>query len=71
MKGLLTCAALLTAWIQPGFARVQNVVGTSEVQTLQLSSVTSQDEYTTLTHPRFRAHQVRVKKTEFCDSTVK
>lgn len=27
--------------------------------------------YTALTHPRFPAHQVRVKKTDFCDPTVK
>ncbi|EKM59597.1 uncharacterized protein PHACADRAFT_250197 [Phanerochaete carnosa HHB-10118-sp] len=32
--------------------------------------VTAQDEYTTLTHPSFRRHQVRVKKTDFCDPTV-
>lgn len=27
--------------------------------------------FTTLAHPRFPAHQVRIKKTEFCDPTVK
>ncbi|KIP09855.1 hypothetical protein PHLGIDRAFT_34220 [Phlebiopsis gigantea 11061_1 CR5-6] len=69
MKGLLRFAVLLAAWIQPGFAHVRNVAST-EVQTLQLSSVTSQEEYTTLEHPKFRAHQVRIKKTEFCDPTV-
>ncbi|TFK56200.1 hypothetical protein OE88DRAFT_1621164 [Heliocybe sulcata] len=37
--------------------------------TLHLSSVAS-DEYTVLSHPRFPSHQVRVKKTEFCDPTV-
>ncbi|KAL6306731.1 Alpha/Beta hydrolase protein [Sparassis latifolia] len=38
--------------------------------TLDLSSIASEDQYTALTHPRFPAHQVRVKKTNFCDPTV-
>jgi hypothetical protein len=38
---------------------------------LQLSSITAKDEFTTLTHPRFRGHSVRVKQTDFCDPTVK
>lgn len=42
----------------------------SEVDTLHLSSITS-DEYNTLSHTRFPHHQVRVKKTQFCDPTVK
>ena len=35
------------------------------------AAVTAQDEFTTLTHPSFSRHQVRVKKTNFCDPTVK
>ncbi|KAH9950085.1 peptidase S10 serine carboxypeptidase [Amylocystis lapponica] len=35
-----------------------------------LSSITAEDGFTALTHPRFPAHQVRVKKSEFCDPTV-
>ena len=31
----------------------------------------STDSYTALVHPRFPGHRVRVKKTEFCDNTVK
>ena len=40
------------------------------VQTRTLSSLAS-DEFTALTHPRFPNHGVRVKKTSFCDPTVK
>ena len=43
----------------------------SNFSTRSLASVTSHDEYLALAHPRFPAHQVRVKKTEFCDPTVK
>lgn len=45
--------------------RVQNVT------TLHLSALAVGDDFTTLNHPGFPAHQVRVKKTEFCDPTVK
>ncbi|KAI0092563.1 Alpha/Beta hydrolase protein [Irpex rosettiformis] len=37
---------------------------------LHLSALAPGDDFITLKHPRFPAHQVRVKKTEFCDSTV-
>lgn len=43
---------------------------TSVVQSLYLSSLSSTD-YTALHHPRFPSHQVRIKKTDFCDPTVK
>lgn len=39
--------------------------------TLHLSSITGDDTFTALRHPRFPAHQVRVKKSNFCDPTVK
>lgn len=39
-------------------------------ETVHLSSLTS-DEFTVLQHPRFPSHQVRVKKSHFCDPTVK
>lgn len=42
----------------------------SSLQTYSLSSIASGD-YTALSHPRFPNHQVRVKKTQFCDPTVK
>ena len=41
------------------------------VSTRPLASVTSQDAFVALAHPRFPAHQVRVKKSDFCDPTVK
>jgi hypothetical protein len=37
---------------------------------LHLASV-STDEYAVLSHPHFPGHRVRVKQTEFCDTTVK
>lgn len=38
--------------------------------TAHLSSISSHSEFTTLRHPRFPTHQVRVKKSNFCDPTV-
>ncbi|KAL5531735.1 hypothetical protein ACEPAG_4612 [Sanghuangporus baumii] len=38
--------------------------------TMHLSSVQSTDVFTTLVHPDFPGHQVRIKKTDFCDPTV-
>lgn len=40
-------------------------------QTLHLSSLSSQNGFISLSNPRFPAHQVRIKKTNFCDPTVK
>ena len=51
-------------------ANLRHVVNTT-VSTRSLASVTSQDELTVLEHPRFPAYQVRMKKSEFCDPTVK
>ena len=42
----------------------------SDLLPLHLSSLGS-GEFTTLSHPRFPSHRVRVKKTNFCDPTVK
>lgn len=39
--------------------------------TRSLASITSENEYLAMGHPRFPAHQVRVKKSAFCDPTVK
>ncbi|KAI0939054.1 hypothetical protein AcW1_004193 [Taiwanofungus camphoratus] len=39
--------------------------------TLRLSSITSEDRYTALAHSSFPSYQVRIKKSKFCDSTVK
>ena len=38
---------------------------------LDLASIGNTDAFTVLTHPNFPAHQLRVKKTNFCDPTVK
>ena len=38
---------------------------------MHLSELGSTEEFTTLVHPKFPYHQVRVKKTDFCDPTVK
>ncbi|KAI0643713.1 peptidase S10 serine carboxypeptidase [Trametes meyenii] len=42
----------------------------NNVSTRALASISSLDEYTALEHPRFPAHRVRVKKTDFCDPAV-
>ena len=34
-------------------------------------SALGSDAYTTLTHPVFPAHSVRIKQSDFCDTTVK
>lgn len=34
-------------------------------------SILSETEYTTLSHPEFPRYSVRVKKSPFCDDTVK
>lgn len=39
--------------------------------TILLSSIAAEDGFTVLSLPHFPAHQVRVKKTDFCDPTVK
>ena len=43
----------------------------ANITTMHLSSIATGEGYTTLSHPRYPAHQVRVKKTDFCDPTVK
>ena len=43
----------------------------ANINTLLLSNLVPGDDFITLNHPSFPAHQVRVKKTEFCDPTVK
>lgn len=43
----------------------------TNLSTLHLSSITYDQEYVALTHSRFPYHRVRVKKTNFCDPTVK
>ncbi|GJE84749.1 peptidase S10, serine carboxypeptidase [Phanerochaete sordida] len=68
MYGLLSLFSAVLA----AFSTVQSVDGQGlSTNALTLSTaVTAQNEYTTLTHPSFGRHQVRVKKTDFCDPTV-
>lgn len=48
-----------------------NLSGNAIYNTLTLASIKSTDEFTTLIHPDIPGHRVRVKKTNFCDPTVK
>ena len=76
-KSVAVFAALVLGWL----ASAQQVVldahtalrpaGNFTVSTRSLASVNSRDEFLALSHPRFPAHQLRIKKTEFCDPTVK
>ena len=73
LSALLYFAVALGPLVQTGAQQThlsgQRVVaGTSEVD---LASITDVESYATLMHPRFPSHQVRVKKTDFCDPTVK
>ena len=44
----------------------------AQMKRMHLSDIVSTDSFTTLTHPQFPNHSVRIKKTEnFCDTTVK
>ncbi|KAH7930055.1 peptidase S10, serine carboxypeptidase [Leucogyrophana mollusca] len=38
--------------------------------TVSLASITSEETFTALSHPRFPNHSVRIKKSTFCDPTV-
>ena len=73
-------------WIAPLIGLAAAVVAQGQIQTFlspaehsdltnslgfELSAIAQQDAYVALTHRRFPAHQVRVKKTAFCDPTVK
>ena len=39
--------------------------------TMNLSDLGLKDEFTVFSHPSFLNYQVRIKKTDFCDPTVK
>ncbi|KAG6829682.1 hypothetical protein H0H92_003800 [Tricholoma furcatifolium] len=78
---LLKRAIALAFVAAPVYAGVQSILreastgtsgyvsGLNGSETMHLSSVAS-DEFTALSHPRFPNHQVRVKKSHFCDPTV-
>ncbi|KAI5122141.1 hypothetical protein M0805_000788 [Coniferiporia weirii] len=43
---------------------------TMNFTTMHLASLQATDSFTTLVHPRFPTHQVRIKKSDFCDPAV-
>ncbi|CDO74121.1 hypothetical protein BN946_scf185043.g171 [Trametes cinnabarina] len=59
------------AAVNPLPAYVGTYDSSGNVTTRVLSSITSRDKFTSLAHPRFPGHRVRVKKSDFCDPTVK
>ena len=78
MRSLLALVSLASCVLAQRF-NVQEPVGSfpgvpdlgRNVTTMHLSELGSTDEFTALVHPKFPNHQVRVKKTKFCDLTVK
>ncbi|KIK54400.1 hypothetical protein GYMLUDRAFT_48762 [Collybiopsis luxurians FD-317 M1] len=66
---LLFASLCIAANSQEPLSNVFNVPSSSDAQQLHLSSLGS-DSFTILNHSRFPNHRVRVKKTQFCDSTV-
>ncbi|KAI0751275.1 peptidase S10 serine carboxypeptidase [Daedaleopsis nitida] len=58
------------AALRPFIPGSANNLPVANVSTRSLASVASQDEFLALSHPRFPVHQVRIKKSEFCDPTV-
>jgi len=78
MRSLLALVSLASCTLAQRF-NVQDPIGSfpgvpdlgRNVTTMHLSELGSTDDFTTLVHPKFPGHQVRVKKTKFCDPTVK
>ena len=48
-----------------------NYINNSNFTIMNLSDLELKDEFTMLSHPSFSNYQVRIKKTDFCDPTVK
>jgi len=71
-SALLSCVAFTLV-----LGHVQTVLNNTSVlksindgsKLIHLSSIAS-SEFTALSHPRFQNHQVRIKKSDFCDPTV-
>lgn len=74
MLGLLATLGLAAAClVELGTAQLLQVPlkPTDNASSQLLSSaITSTEEFATFGHPKFPAHKVRVKKTNFCDPTV-
>jgi carboxypeptidase C (cathepsin A) len=77
MRSLLALISLASCVLAQGFD-AQEAIGYfpgvpnlgRNVTTMLLSELGSTDDFTALIHPKFPYHQVRIKKTEFCDPTV-
>lgn len=67
----LVGATVAQAHLQHVLSGTERLHSVANLTGLGLSAIVQQDGYAALTHPRFPAHQVRVKKTDFCDPTVK
>ncbi|THG99560.1 hypothetical protein EW026_g2810 [Hermanssonia centrifuga] len=65
---LVSSALAQLGGIQYSFVQPTDV--NFSIPALHLSSITAEDTFHSLSHPHFPAHQVRVKKTSFCDPTV-
>jgi len=68
----VTCATGPQVVLESPTALVNTVhtYNSSQVQSLHLFSIGSEG-FTALSHPKFPNHRVRVKKSNFCDPTVK
>ena len=51
------------------FSNEQEESNSLEVSSMDLSAISQ--EFTVLSHPRFPTHQVRIKRSDFCDPTVR
>ena len=73
---LLACVALgavsTNTWYQDSYGAASSLSGNNAPKSTidHLSSI-GDSEYTALTHLRFPNHRVRIKKSNFCDPTVK
>ena len=78
MRSLLALISLAGCVVAQRFGAQEPIGSFSNVPSLgrnvtamHLSELGTTDEFTALVHPRFPYHQVRIKKTKFCDPTVK
>ena len=68
LRALTICIA---SHVVAGQTQVPLVSSNSAQDMRSLSTITSESVFTKLTHESSSGYSVRVKKTEFCDPTVK
>ena len=76
---LITLLCSLVNGVQTPFVLIDRGVGVthfghidnSNFTTMNLSDLELRDGFTIFSHPSFSNYQVRIKKTDFCDPTVK